>query len=166
MIVLPARFTFAAGNIKELREFVQQMYKLEEISELPSGIFTGTGIKTYLFSITTGQTDDVTIRKYEAGKSVTSPEGQVPGGLVLADETFVMKEELEEQGDWIVDKMFAAQDKEWQKYFEVRRVVLGDVADVFRGRTVNQKDPNGNIAVVNISNLRKYDIDYEGMEHT
>ena len=166
VIVLPARFTFAAGNIKELREFVQQMYKLEEISELPSGIFTGTGIKTYLFSITTGQTDDVTIRKYEAGKSVTSPEGQVPGGLVLADETFVMKEELEEQGDWIVDKMFAAQDKEWQKYFEVRRVVLGDVADVFRGRTVNQKDTNGNIAVVNISNLRKYDIDYEGMEHT
>lgn len=61
--------------------------------------------------------------------------------------------------------MFAAQDEEWQKYFGMRRVMLGDVAEVFRGRTVSRKDPNGNIAVVNISNLRGHVIDYGGMEH-
>ena len=64
LIVLPARVTYAAGNVKQLRDFIQEMYKLEEIAELPEGSFDGTGIKTYLFSITTGTTDDVTIRRY------------------------------------------------------------------------------------------------------
>lgn len=166
VIVLPARLTFASGNVKELREFVQQMYKLEEIAELPTGIFAETGIKTCLFAIKAGQTDDIMIRKYEFGTYESSSEGHLPGSFLLADETFIMKEELEEQGDWNIDKMFAAQDEEWQKYFGMRRVMLGDVAEVFRGRTVSRKDPNGNIAVVTISNLREYDIDYGGMEHT
>ncbi|MCI9072866.1 MAG: N-6 DNA methylase [Lachnospiraceae bacterium] len=165
VIILPARLTFAYGNVKELREFVQQMYKLEEIAELPAGIFAETGIKTCLFTIKTGQTDDIMIRKYGFGTCESRSEGCPPGGLVLADETFIMKEELEEQGDWNIDKMFAAQDEEWQKYFGMRRVMLGDVAEVFRGRTVSRKDPNGNIAVVNISNLRGHVIDYGGMEH-
>lgn len=41
------------------------MYKIEEISELPTGIFSSTAIKTYLFTIASGMTDDVTIRRYK-----------------------------------------------------------------------------------------------------
>ena len=41
-IVMPAKIAFGGGRIKDLRDFVQEMYCLEEIAELPSGIFTGT----------------------------------------------------------------------------------------------------------------------------
>lgn len=69
VIVLPARITFAAGSIKDLREFIQSMYKLEEIAELPTGIFASTAIKTYMFTITTGRTEDVMIKRYDAATS-------------------------------------------------------------------------------------------------
>ena len=60
-IVLPARITFGGGNVKELRNFLQSMYCLKEIADLPAGIFENTGVKTYLLTITTGRTDEVVI---------------------------------------------------------------------------------------------------------
>jgi hypothetical protein len=165
MIVLPARATYAAGNVKQLRDFIQDMYKLEEIAELPEGCFEGIGIKAYLFSITTGITDDVTVRRYIAASTVTGSGGRIPQELKMSEETFVMASELAEQGDWNIDKVFAAQDADWQKFMNVKKIALRDVAQVFRGKNVPQKDPTGNIGVVNISNLKEYTIDYDSLDH-
>jgi restriction endonuclease S subunit len=44
-------------------------------------------------------------------------------------------------------------------------MVLGDIAEIFRGKSVTKKDPTGNIGVVNISNIGEYDIDYDGLDH-
>lgn len=165
MIVLPARATYAAGDVKQLRDFIQEMYRLEEISELPVGSFDGTGIKTYLFSITTGATDDVTVRRYVAASTVTGSAGKIPRELKLSEETFVMVSELAEQGDWNIDKVFAAQDADWQKFMDVKKIALCEVAQVFRGKNIPQKDPTGNIGVINISNLKEYTIDYDGLDH-
>jgi type I restriction-modification system DNA methylase subunit len=165
VIVLPARITFAAGSIKDLREFIQGMYKLEEIAELPTGIFSSTAIKTYMFTITTGRTEDVMIKRYDAATSNIKKNGI--NELVLIDDTFVMLEELMEMGYWNVDHIFGMVDEDWQRYqnSSIKKEELGNVAEVFRGKAINKKDANGSIGVVNISNLNDYDIDYAGLDH-
>jgi restriction endonuclease S subunit len=78
-----------------------------------------------------------------------------------------MVDELEEFGDWNINKIFAQQDEEWLKFQEasVRRIALGDVAEIFRGKSVSRKDPTGIIGVVNISNIGEYEIDYDNLDH-
>ena len=113
--ILPARITFATGRVEELRNFIQKMYKIEEISELPTGIFSSTAIKTYLFTIASGMTDDVTIRRYK--KVVDKKSKEV--SIKLEDETFVMNTELEDFGDWNIDKIFA-----YYYFFYISQLVL------------------------------------------
>lgn len=164
-IVLPAKITYAGGTVKELREFLQSMYCLKEISDLPSGIFANIGVRTFLFTITTGRTDEVTIKKliFEDIKAHKSHNKK----LIVQDETFVLEDELTDMGDWNVDRIFEAQDEDWIKFQEsnVKKQELGNVASIFRGKAVNHKDPNGSIGVVNISNIGDYEIDYSSLDH-
>jgi hypothetical protein len=165
VIVLPARITFAAGTVKDLREFVQGMYRLEEIAELPAGIFKSTAIKSYMFTITTGRTEDVMVKRYDADTRNVKKEGI--NQLVLSEDTFVMMDELIEMGDWNIDHIFAMVDEEWQRYqnSNLKREELGKVAEVFRGKAVSKKDPNGSIGVLNISNINVFDISYDDLDH-
>lgn len=164
-IVLPAKITFGGGRVKELREFLQSMYCVKEIADLPSGLFENTGVKTVLITITTGRTDEVTIKRY-----VTETERSRKDGLsklIVQDDTFVLEDELEDMGDWNVDRIFESQDEDWIKFQEsnVKKQELGTVASIFRGKAINRKDPNGSIGVVNISNIGEYEIDYAGLDH-
>jgi len=167
IITMPARITFAQGKAGELRRFVQQSYRVKEISELPEGTFEGTGIKTYLIDVANAQPgdDDVIIRRYTAPKRKSRRD--MVSELIVEEETFVMPVELDELGDWNVNKIFSQQDEEWQKFqtSSVRRVAMGDVAEIFRGKSVTKKDLTGAIGVVNISNIGDYDIDYENIDH-
>ncbi|HIT90381.1 MAG TPA: restriction endonuclease subunit S [Candidatus Merdenecus merdavium] len=164
-IILPARITFGGGNVKELREFLQSMYCIKEIADLPSGIFENTGVKTYLLTITTGRTDEVTIKRYVADTDNPRKEGL--NKLIVQDDTFVLEDELTDMGDWNIDRIFESQDEDWIKFQEsgVKKQELGTVASIFRGKAVNKKDPNGNIGVVNISNIGDYEIDYSSLDH-
>lgn len=139
VIVLPARITFAAGSIKDLRDFIQSMYKLEEIAELPTGIFPSTAIKTFMFTITTGRTEDVIIKRYDATTSNIKKNGI--NELVLIDDTFVMLEELVEMGYWNVGHIFAMVDEDWQRYqnSNIKKEELGNISEVFRGKAINKK---------------------------
>ena len=76
-----------------------------------------------------------------------------------------MISELEEQGDWNLNKLFASQDEDWQRFMGVNKVFLKDVAEVFRGKAVNKKDINGIYGVINIANLKEYSIDYDSLDH-
>lgn len=164
-ILLPARITFAGGNVKALRNFIQDTYKVESISAMPEGLLDWSAIKTYLIAITTGTTDDIAVRRFGVKDTITGSGGRGVRSIRLEDETFSMLSELEEQGDWNVDKLFAAQDEDWIRYMGVRRAILGEVATVFRGKNVPRKDPTGRFGVVNISNLREYTICYDGLDH-
>lgn len=97
-IVLPAKITFAGGTVKELREFLQSMYCLKEISDLPSGIFDNTGVKTFLLTITTGRTDEVTIKRFVFENENARKTGNKK--LVVQDDTFVLEDELTDMGTW------------------------------------------------------------------
>jgi restriction endonuclease S subunit len=138
------------------------MYKLEEISELPSGTFSMTNIKMYLFVISAGKTEELAIKRYEL-LGIKKEDKY----LKIKDETFILNSELEDMGDWNISKIFSSQDNEWMQYQEstVKKVSLGEVANIFRGKLVNTKDENGKIGVVNISNIRDYDINYETLDH-
>ena len=78
-----------------------------------------------------------------------------------------MRTELEDFGDWNIDKIFARQDDDWQNFqnSNTKRVTLGDVATSFRGKVVNVKDETGAIGIVNIANIKEYDIDYNSLDH-
>lgn len=167
IITMPARITFAHGKIGVLRQFVQQTYRLKEITELPEGAFEGTGIKTYLIDVvnTKPGDDDVIVRRYKSGPRKNKRD--MANKFIIDEETFVMLEELEELGDWSINKIFSQQDEEWIKFQEssIRKIALGDVAEVFRGKSVSKKDPTGSVGVVNISNIGDYDIDYDSLDH-
>ena len=167
VITMPARITYAHGKNGELRRFVQQTYCVKEITELPEGTFEGTGIKTYLIDVVNNKPgdDDVIVRRYKAENRKNRRD--IASEFVIEEETFVMPDELEELGDWNINKIFSQQDEEWLRFQDssVRRMAMGDVAEIFRGKSVSKKDPTGSIGVVNISNIGDYDIDYDGLDH-
>lgn len=166
VITMPARITYAQGKNGELRRFVQQTYRVKEITELPEGTFEGTGIKTYLIDVVNSKPgDDVIVRRYKAENRKSRRD--TADELVIEEETFVMSDELEEFGDWNINKIFSQQDEEWLKFQEssVRKIAMGDIAEIFRGKSVSKKDPTGSIGVVNISNVGEYDIDYDSLDH-
>jgi type I restriction enzyme M protein len=164
LIVMPARITFAGGRVSNLRKFITQMYKLEEIDELPDGILQNTGIKTFLLVIGSGRTDDVTIKRFEAvgQKNKRGPVTQ----LSVKDDSFAMAEELDDIGDWNIDKLLVQQDEELMKYqsSQTKKIILGEVAEIFRGKSISRKDLNGSIGVVNISDIGQYEINYDGLD--
>lgn len=161
-IALPARVTFGSGNVKSLRDFIQSMYCIEEISSLPPNVFPSISVKSNLIVVKTGRTEEVTIKKYKF-----SSEDVNTSDLVVEDETFVYSDELSEMGDWNVDRIFASQDEDWLRFQQsnIRKQELGVVASVFRGKAITKKDENGRIGVVNISNIGDYDIDYSTLDH-
>lgn len=167
VIILPGRITFASGKINDLRQFIQQNYTIKELAELPEGVFECTGIKTYLLDIenTRPGDDDIVIRRYSAGAR-KSRKAAIKE-LHIKDDTFVMLDELEQQGDWSIDRIFAQQDDEWLQYqnSSIRKDMLGNVAQLFRGKAVSKKTQTGKIGVINISNIGEYEIDYGGLDH-
>lgn len=167
IIVLPGRITFAQGKIGTLRSFIQSTYTLKEIDELPTGVFVNTAIQTYLINIqnTRPTGDDVIIRRYGAGERKT--KRSTVEELVLVDDTFVMLDELEEMGSWSVERIFEQQSEEWQAFngSNTRKEVLGNVAEIFRGKNVTKKTPNGKIGVINISNIGEYELNSDNLDY-
>lgn len=167
IILLPPRISFGVGRIKELRNFIQHSYGIEDISELPEGVLANTNLKTYLYTFTKDFQDEILIKKYKFAEKEQNIVKKFSSELKVSDETFVMLSELEEQGDWNVDKIFTTQDSDWQKYHNsnTKKLFLKDVADVFRGKAITEKDPRGRIGVINISNIQEYNIDYDGLDY-
>ena len=168
VITLPGRITFASGRVNDLRQFIQDNYIIKEIAELPEGTIEYCGIKVYLLDIENNRPtgdEDIVVRRYSSGEKKTRRAGVTT--LTVADDTFVMLSELVEQGDWSIDRIFAQQDEDYLSFqnSELRKDVLGNVAEVFRGKAVTKKDPSGNIGVINISNIGDYEIDYASLDH-
>lgn len=167
IIILPGRFTFAQGKIGTLRNFIQSTYTLKEIDELPAGVFANTAIQTYLINIQNSRPigDDVIIRRYGSGERKNG-RSRIEE-LVLEDDTFVMLDELEEMGSWNVNRIFEQQSEEWQAFnnSSTRKELLGSVAEIFRGKNVTKKVPNGKIGVINISNIGEYTLNKDNLDY-
>ena len=130
VITMPGRITFASGKISDLRQFIQMAYTIREIGELPEGTISNCGIKVYLLEIENNRPNedtDIVVRRYSASSKKTRRAAVT--SLEVTDDTFVMLSELEEQGDWSIDRIFAQQDESYLNYqsSKVRKSALGDV---------------------------------------
>ncbi|MCD8158786.1 MAG: restriction endonuclease subunit S [Clostridiales bacterium] len=164
-IVVPGKITFGGGRIKELRSFLQSSYCVKELAELPAGIFENTGVKTFLLQITTERTDKAIIKRYAANTDNIRRYGL--NSLITAEDIAVSETELKNMVDWNIERIFELQDEDWIKFQKssVKKAELGEAAVIFRGKAVKEKNPKGNIGVVNISNIGDYEIDYLSLDH-
>lgn len=166
-IVMPAKITFGGGQTKQLRDYLISKYNVKEIASLPAGVFNTTRVKTCLINISTDKTDGVQVKRYVFDKNNQNNEETT--NLVAEDETTLLNDKFVKMHDWNVDRIFELQDDEWLSFqeSEVEKRKLGDVATVFRGKVVRKQDmdnKDGNIRVINISNIGNYDIDYSSLE--
>lgn len=161
VIILPAKIGFEGGNTEQLRKYIAGSYKLNEIASLPSRVFYPyMAINTYILSISQGETDAITFSKYVLNKVGDADV------LDVADSRLVFSDELADMNNWNVDMAFSITDETLLQYkaSSVKKAVLREVADVFRGKAVSSKDEFGNIAVVNISNINETGIDYNNLD--
>ena len=160
-IILPAKVTFAGGDAESFRNFVESNYKINEISSLPSKLFQPfLFINTYLFSFSNGVTEDIKLRKYSLEKVEDG------SALKVDNEQIIFKDEFEDIPAWNIDSVFNADDPEIIVYnnSKVKKSPIGLVASVFRGKAITTKEENGNISIINISNINDTEIDYTSLE--
>ena len=156
-IILPSKIGFAGGDAEYLRHYIEDAYKVNEIASLPSRVFYPyMAINTYLLTISNGETDAINIVKYKLDKDE----------LVVDDNRLLFSDELISLNNWNVDMAFSVSDETIMEYknSSVKKSILKDVAEVFRGKAVSAKVENGNVAVVNISNISDTGIDYEALD--
>ncbi|WP_368233677.1 restriction endonuclease subunit S [Anaerotruncus rubiinfantis] len=165
VISLPARITFAGGNTEILRTYIENNYRIKEIAELPSGLFFPyTTMNAFLFTFSTGVTDDVVLKRYISDKPVR--KGSSCGELILDKEVLLFRDEFDELNGWNLDMAFSEDDDDLRLFraSPVRKASLRDVAAVFRGKAVKGKSETGKIGVINISNITDTGIDYAALD--
>lgn len=165
VIVLPAKITFGGGSTAALRKYIESNYKIKEIDALPAGLFAPfTAIRTYLFVFSTGETDDIVLKKYASDKPIrrASPCEK----LIVKNELLLFSDEFSDMHGWNIDMAFSEEDDDIRAFnaSPVKKLRLKDAASVFRGKAVNVKSEGGNIRVINISNITDTGIDYTGLD--
>ncbi len=169
VILLPTHIAFAADeSTTTLRKYLEDNYRVEEVNILPEGLLPRTMISTYLFVFANGKTDEITIRQYGADEE--APRGRFQddqGKLLFLKEAELGKEEFFGAGGWNVNLAFQVESDARKAYENspVRKAVLGDVAEVFRGKAAYTKTEGGNIGMINISSMTDTGIDYDSIDH-
>ena len=162
VIILPSKIGFGGGDVGYLRDYIENSYKINEISSLPAKLFYPyMSINTYLLSLSLGTTDDISIKKYALSK-----EDGKEQNLKVEDERLLFFDELLALNGWNVDMVFSMTDESILEYKQstVKKALLKDVAEVFRGKAITEKTEKGNVKVVNISNMTETGIDYGGLD--
>ena len=157
IIVLPAKIGFGGGDAETLRNYIQHTYKINEIASLPTKLFYPyMAINTYILSFSNGFTEDVCVKKYELENK----------RLHESDNRLVFSDELESMNVWNVDMVFSFTDESIIEYksSSVKKAKLIEVSDVFRGKAITEKVDDGNVSVINISNISDTGIDYENLD--
>lgn len=129
---------------------------INEISSLPTRVFYPyMAISTYFLSFSNGVTENINVKKYELRDQE----------LIEADNRLVFADELADMNAWNVDMMFSFTDEVLLAYQNsiVKKAHLNEVAEVFRGKAVTDKADDGNVGVINISNITETGIDYYGI---
>lgn len=157
-VIIPARITFAGGDIARLRSHITDRYNVDSIWVLPEGTFRPyTSIKTYVLNISTTLKEAVTIGivEYENDKFKAAEQKVLP-----------MTEFLKLE-DWRVEIIMSSDDENIQRFksSNLERAKLKDLAEIFRGKSILKKDISiGKIAVLNISDIDNGEINYSNMD--
>ena len=166
VIILPAKITFGGGSAAALRDYIESNYKIKEICALPTGLFTPyTAIRTYLFVLSTGTTDDVVLKQYESNKAIR--KNSTCKKLIVTNEQLLFNDEFAGLNGWNIDIAFLEEDDDIRAFSAspVKKLPLRDVSTIFRGKAISSKASSGNIGVINISNITDTGIDYANLDY-
>ena len=156
--ITPAKLTFASGGYEKLRRQIADTRNVESLYILPDGTFRPwTAIKTYLLSITGQETAAVSIGELKVKKDALAPYHPKA----------IPTKKFRVHGDWRIELLLSEDDRNIARFkkSDTPKVKLGEVAEVFRGKSILKKDAvPGEIAVLNIGNIENGVIDYEGLD--
>ena len=157
-IIVPAKITFAAQGFEKLRTYITDHFSVKNIFILPEGTFRPTtAIKTYFFSITNQEIEEIEVGTLELVKDKFEPKGLKK----IKNQEFLSHE------DWRIELLLSDDDENIQRFksSNLEKVKLKEVAEVFRGKSILKKDTTvGSIGVLNISNIDNGEIDYSDMD--
>lgn len=159
IIVLPAKFTFAGGEMKELRRYLFCNLLLEEISSLPEGIF-----KPHI-SIKMNETIFSKQNKQVKISELTLTDNK----LAVEKEIDFSNDEFKKKDDWNVKIHLTDNTPELVKYqsSEVEKIKLIKIAEIFRGKSILKDDVKpGNKYILNISSIEDGQVDLDNMDTT
>lgn len=156
--VVPAKLTFAGGQIQSFRKWILENFGVESIYSLPEGIFRPyTGIKTYLMTFTKRRTGSIVLGVLEAEDY----------NLKVTQRHKVPCDEFGRHDDWRVD-LFIANDNEEIRRFRasgIKKVKLKEIADIFRGKSVLKDDIKpGKVFILNISDIEDGEVLLDNMD--
>jgi hypothetical protein len=156
--VVPAKLTFATGPMSTLRTWINKHYTVESLYIMPEGTFRPhTAIKTYLLSISRKEKEKIHLGQLE----FTNKE------LVLMDKKELNQLEFKRYEDWRVELLLAEDQEELKRFKQIQRqkVKLGEVAEVFRGKSIMKGDIKpGDTHVLNISNIEAGEVLFDDMD--
>ena len=164
MILLPARITFGGGNVAKLRRFIEEKYSVDSISAMPNGLlYPFTAIRTYLMEFSVGETTQVQVRAYESDQKRSKNGVRT---MYCTKQSALSKEDFDELGNWNIELLWAEKDEAMEQYqnSSVPKVKLEEVAEIFRGKMVKEKSMEGNIGLINISNVVGVHLDYAAID--
>lgn len=157
-IIIPAKITFAAQGFEKLRTYITANFSVKNIYILPEGTFRPTtAIKTYFFSITNQNIEEIEVGTLELLKEKFEPKGLKK----------IKTQEFLSHEDWRIELLLSDDDANIQKFksSNLEKIKLKEVAEVFRGKSILKKDTTvGNIGILNISNIDNGEIDYTNMD--
>ncbi len=165
LIVLPIKITLGGEATLFLQNYIENNYKIEEIDVLPSTLFYPySSVRTYFFVFSGGKTEQISIKKLEFDQQ---DKKQWPGKILLTKEEISLSSAEFSALGWNIDIAFLRDDDDIKNFQKsaVNKVLLKEVATVFRGKAVLHKEESGNIAVINISNFTTGGLDYENLDH-
>jgi hypothetical protein len=156
--VIPAKLTFASGQIRDFRKWILENYSLDSIYSLPDGIFRPyTGIKTYLAAFSKAGKDSIVL-------------GSIGTENYRMQETRVItmpSAEFRQYDDWRAGLFLSKDNEEIQRFKAsgVKKVKLKSIADIFRGKSVLKDDVKpGEIFILNISNIEEGEVLFDHMD--
>lgn len=160
-VVLTPKIIFSGGKDSKFRKYLLDNYKLLEIADFPAGLFNNvTMVKTVLFTLTTGLSDKIQVKKYVSDKPLAR-KTECTVLNIAAEETVSIKD-LQANDSWNISLLMESDD-EVAKYKNsgLPMVSLKEIADVFRGKATSRLPDGNKVGVINIADIVDNEIDYE-----
>lgn len=182
---------FRAGGEESLRKKILGFDYIESVIELPSGLFTNTGIPCAMIVLNMNKSEEIKNKIqfidadgiYESvrrGKNILNDEN-INTILDIYRNKTVIKEissivDLQdiENGNLSPNRYVVKTEFESSNYGKVKIYLdklktsktLGDMGDFYRGVNVTSKnvqDPNGNYKIINLSDIKNGELDVDSM---
>lgn len=160
-VVLTPKIIFSGGKDSKFRKYLLDNYKLLEIADFPAGLFNNvTMVKTVLFTLSTGLSENIQVKKYVSDKPLA--RNTECTSLNIDKEETISVADLQADDSWNISLLLESDDEVTQyKNTGLPMVKLGDIADVFRGKATSKLDSGEKVGVINIADIIDNEIDYD-----